>query len=74
MIIYYKLDTKEIQRTEDNTLIPILPFNTTLDEKVEFYKEQGIGFVSTEEEVGTDIFNYNLNFDNEDNFVGISKK
>lgn len=74
MIIYYKLDTKEIQRTEDNTVAPILPINKTFDEKVAFYKEQGLGFISIPQELGAYIFNYELKFDENNNFIGLQPK
>ena len=74
MIIYYKLETKEINRTEDNTMVPVFPFNKTFDEKVVFYKEQGLGFIAIPQELGKYIWGYNLNFDAEGNFVGLSPK
>lgn len=74
MIIIYNLETKEIDRTEENTMIPVLPINKTFDEKVVFYKEQGLGFIAIPQELGKYVWGYNLNFDTEDNFVGLSPK
>ena len=74
MIIYYKLDTKEIQRTEENTITPVLPLNSTFDEKVAFYKEQGLGFVSIPQELGNYIWNYDLRFDTDGKFIGLQPK
>lgn len=74
MIIIYNLETKEIDRTEDNTMVPVLPFNQTFDEKVVFYKEQGLGFIAIPQELGKYIWGYTLNFDAEGNFVGLSPK
>ena len=73
MIIYYNLETKEIDRTEENTLTPILPFNNTFDEKVAFYKEQGLGFIAIPQELGSYIWNYDLKFD-DGNFIGLQPK
>jgi len=74
MVILYNLDTKEIQRTEENTMLPILPLYTTFDEKVAFYKEQGTGFIAIPQEFGNYIWNYNLQFDTDGNFIGLQPK
>jgi hypothetical protein len=74
MVIYYRLDDKTIDRTEDNTMTPILPFNKTFDEKVAFYKEQGLGFIAIPQELGGYIWNYNLQFDDQGNFIGLQPK
>lgn len=74
MIIYYDLTTKEIKRTEDNTMTPILPANMTFDEKKEFYKSQEEGFISLPYEMGKYVFNFNLCFDTNGNFTGLEPK
>ena len=74
MIIYYKIETKEIERTEENTMTPILPANKTYDEKVAFYKEQGLGFITIPQELGNYIWNYDLKFDTDGNFIGLQPK
>ena len=71
MIVYYNLTTKKILRTEDNTQIPLIPFNKNLDEKKTYYKSINEGFVTIDEELGAKILNYALNFDTNDNFIGI---
>lgn len=73
MVVFYNLDTKEIVRTEDNTLEPILPSNSTFDEKKEFYKEKNESFVSLPYELGRYINDYHLNF-NDGIFVGLTPK
>ena len=73
MVIIYDLETKEILSTEDNTIIPELPFGDT-DEKVRMLKEEGKGFVSMPYEYGPDILNYELIFDEQDRFVGLQPK
>ena len=74
MVIVYNLETKEIDRTEENTIIPVLPTNKTFDEKVAFYKEQGLGFIAIPQELGNYIWNYNLQFDTDGNFIGLQPK
>lgn len=74
MVIFYKLDTKEIVRTEENTMEPILPFNMTFDEKRNFYKENNEGFISIPQELGIYIFDYDLIFDGKGNFIQLKPK
>lgn len=74
MVIIYNLETKEIDRTEENTITPILPMNKTFDDKVAFYKEQGLGFIAIPQELGNYIWNYNLQFDLDGNFIGLQPK
>lgn len=40
MVIFYNLKTKEIIRTEDNTMIPVLPADKTFEEKRFFIKRK----------------------------------
>ena len=74
MVIYYNLETKEIDRTEENAINPVLPFNKTFDEKVAFYKEEGLGFIAIPQELGSYIWNYDLKFDSNNNFIGLQPK
>lgn len=74
MIIYYKKDTKEIERTEENTMSPVIPFNKTYDEKVKFYEEQGLGFIAIPQELGSYVWDYDLQFDADGNFIGLQLK
>lgn len=74
MIIFYKLDTKEIIRGECDTMVPILPVNMTLEEKMEYFKSINEGFVVYKEELSAKIFDYNLVFDEKGNFVGLKLK
>lgn len=74
MVIYYDIKTKEIKRTEENTMTPELPFNKTLEEKREYYKKEGLEFVCLPYELGHYIFDYNLNFDQDGRFVGLQPK
>lgn len=73
MVIFYDLETKEIIRTEDNTMLPELPLGT-LEEQKRSYAEQGVSFVSLPYEMGIHIFDYNLCFDSKEVFVGITLK
>lgn len=74
MVIYYDLETKEIKRTEDNTMQPILPMNMSFDEKKEYYREQNEGFICLPYEMGIYIFNFKFCFDEQGNFVGLQPK
>ncbi len=74
MIIYYDLDTKEIVRGECDTMEPILPFNMTLLEKQAFYKSNNEEYVAYAEEIGSRIFNHDLVFDENGNFIGLKPK
>lgn len=74
MIIFYKLDTKEIIRGECDTMVPILPMNMSLEEKIEYFKSINEGFVVYKEELSAKIFNYNLVFDEEGTFIGLHLK
>jgi len=74
MIIYFDIETKAIKRTEDYTNVPILPFNMTLDEQKIFYKSQGESFVDYKTEIGSNVYNYILKFDEDSNFIGLQPK
>jgi hypothetical protein len=71
MVIFYDLDTKEIVRTEDNTMNPILPANMTFEEQKSFYKKNNEGFISLPYEMGAYIFDYKLCFNLNYEFVGL---
>lgn len=74
MIIFYDLDTKEIVRTEDNTMNPILPANMTFEEQKSSYKENNEGFLSLPYEMGASIFEYKLCFNSSYEFIGLQPK
>lgn len=74
MVIFYDLETKEIKRTEDNTMEPVLPMNKTFDEKKEHYRTENEGIVCLPYEMGVYIFNFKLCFDEQGNFVGLQPK
>lgn len=71
MIVFYDLDNKKILRTEEFTMQPIFPIGTK-EEQEEFYKSENVGFESVKE-MGMDIFDYDLTFDN-GIFTGIKLK
>jgi hypothetical protein len=73
MVIIYNINTKEINRTEDNTMIPALP-NGTLEEKKEVFKREGLDFVSIPYEMGKYIYKFKLCFDENNVFTGIQLK
>ena len=68
MIIFYKVDTKEIIRTEDNTMIPVLPANMTFDEKKEYYATKNENFIALPYEMGFYVFSFKLSFDVNGNY------
>lgn len=48
MVVFYDLKTKEITRTEDNTLEPILPLG------------ENEGYFVLEEEIGSKVLDYSF--------------
>ena len=74
MVVFYDLETKEILRTEDNTTIPLMPFNSTFDEQKEYYRNQNEDFISLPLEMGAYIFMFKLVFDADGKFTGLQPK
>ena len=74
MIIFYKETTKEITRTEDNTLIPLLPANSTFEEQKQYYASVGENFIALPYEMGFYVFSFKLSFDVNGNFTGLQPK
>lgn len=73
MIITYDLITKEILSTEDNTIIPTFPIGNVL-EKVKILKSEGKGYIGVPYELGADVLDYRLVFNDADEFVGLQPK
>lgn len=73
MVIIYDLSTKRILSTEDHTLVPAMPFGTEKEKRAILEKE-GRGYVSIKEELGAKILEHELEFDDNDNFIGLVKK
>jgi hypothetical protein len=73
MVIVYDLETKEIRYTEDSKIEPELPPGD-LSQKIEILRNNGLGFIGIPYELGSDIINYQLNFDAEGNFIGLQPK
>jgi len=74
MVIFYNLDDKKIKRIEDNVMLPTLPFDMDIEEKINYYKIENEGFISLPYELGANIWNFDLCFDSNDNFIGIQPK
>jgi len=74
MVIFYNKETKEILRTEDNTMFPIMPVNSTFEEQKEYYRSQNEDFISLPLEMGAYIFAFKLGFDANGNFTGLQPK
>ncbi|MEW8993137.1 hypothetical protein [Clostridium sp.] len=74
MVIYYDLDSKEMKRTEDNTMEPVLPVNMSSEDKFAHYKGEGEGVICLPYEMGIHIFDYELCFDTRGSFVGLQPK
>ena len=70
MVIVYDLITKEILSTEDDTIIPAFPIGDT-ETKVSVLKSEGKGYVSVPYELGADILDYKLVFNDKDEFIGL---
>lgn len=74
MIIYYDLDTKEILRTENNIMAPIIPSNSTFQEQKEYYNLQNEGFIVLQNEMGAYISSFKLGFNESGSFTGLQPK
>ena len=74
MVIFYDIETRDILRTEDNTMVPTLPANMELEEKKAYYRENFEDFISIPYELGINIYNFNLCFDKDNNFIGMQMK
>jgi len=74
LIIYFDLTTKEILRTEDNTMVPILPMNSTFEEQKSYYESINQNFISLPYEMGIYIYNFKLAFDVNGSFTGLQPK
>lgn len=74
MVIFYDIETKNIKRIEENTINPVLPLNMTIEEQKIFYKEHKEDFISLNEEIGVDIFNYQLVFNEKNEFLELKRK
>lgn len=73
MVIFYDLNTKEIMRTERDTMLPTLPIGAT-EEKIEILKEDNIGMVSVPYELDLEVFNYKVALDENNIFLGLQPK
>lgn len=66
MIVYFDKKGNIIQM-ENDLKEPLFPFNMTLEEKKEYYlKEKGLEFVSFEEEMNIEVFDYKIIKENEE--------
>ena len=74
MVVIYDLTTKQVIRTEDNTNIPILPFNMKLEEKEKYLKDNNQGYLIIENEIGANIYKHNLIFDDKGDFKELKLK
>lgn len=78
MVIFYNLSnerTRDVHMVEHNAMMPTLPENVTMQEKIKYYKdEQNLGFICLTYEPGDDVFEYNLSFDDNGNFLGLIPK
>lgn len=73
MVIFFDIDTKQIFNIEENTMVSALPAGT-MDEKKEILRKDNLDFISIPYEMGMEIFNYNLCFNSDGQFVGIAHK
>lgn len=74
MVIIFKRDTKETERVEHNVMAPTIPANMTFEEQKAHYRKEGLDFIVIPQEMGHYIFDYDLRFDEEDNFIGLQPK
>lgn len=72
MVIFYDLKTKNILYTEQEKMIPELPFGTT-KEKIDILAKEGKGFIGVPYELGMEVVDYKVVF-SKGEFVGIQPK
>lgn len=77
MVVFFNKNDKnvrEIVMVEHDVMSPSLPANKELDEKIVYYEDNDISFVSFPYELGGEIYNYNLCFNENGEFIGITPK
>lgn len=74
MVIFYEKNGENVRKilmAEHDVMSPTIPANKTIEEKIEFYDLDNKSFISLPYELGGEIFNYNLCFNEEDIFLGL---
>lgn len=70
MVIFYNIETNEIIYTENKVTHPSLPI-VDVDN---ILLKQGLSYVCLNNEMGLEVFNYKVSFDEEGNFKGLKLK
>jgi len=73
MVIYYNRETRDIEFTERDVMLPQLISGST-SEKIKLLEESNTGFVSVPYELNEEIFNYKVCLDDDGNFTGLQPK
>lgn len=72
MVIYYDLETKEIERITQNDMEPNMPFNMTVEERIQHYLDKGIGCIAiNDSEAPTDILDSKVVLDSDGSLLNI---
>lgn len=75
MVVFYNNDDKNIKdvvMVEHDVMSPTIPGNRDLSEKISYYSENDMSYISLPYELGGDIFSYKLCFNNSKEFVGLT--
>ena len=74
MVVFYKkndINSGEIVMVEHEVMSPTIPANKDLTEKISYYNENEMAFISLPYELGGDIFNYRICFNDNGEFIGL---
>lgn len=75
MVVFYNNDDKNLKdvvMVEHDVMSPTIPGNRDLSEKISYYNENDMRFISLPYELGGDIFSYKLCFNDLKEFIGLS--
>jgi hypothetical protein len=73
LVVFYNENNENIREVimvEHDVISPTIPANRDINGKIEYYNENNMSYVSLPYEIGGEIFNYNLCFNNGE-FIGL---
>lgn len=76
MVIYFKNNGENIRdiiMVEHDVITPTIPYGET-QEQIKYYESNGLMFISIPQEIGGEIFNYNICVNDNNEFVGLQPK
>lgn len=62
-------NVRKVLMAEHNVMIPTIPSNIDFNGKVAYYSEKDLRFIAIINELGGEIFNYDVVLDSENNFL-----